>query len=414
MLETYSNGSATPQADPGVLAWDSVSLDWPVEVVITEAEVAASREPRLLEWVSVRILQEFPDDPPTLGEAAQELGIQDPVFLVETLKDLDSSDIVEKRDPAGGLDFANCRLTEAGRAFLDQGRLSGLPERHGLRLHLDLITGEHIRKPPRNVQQEPKNPLIASDALPTRRTTVGLDRARELARDQDELFLVAGSKITNVTVQCDEGVVIWRPYDATIGIDGAGVIHCRLVGGTDNQQQWLDQLDLRHEIFERFFMSSVSRPHAHFLGPTKPHANWRQTIDGLVSPAQVVQRARDLVRSARQEVFAHLYWLTLPDVRHEMVLAEERGIRHIAFGRQSQAKEVAADVPGTTEILQDPASGICGQPALLVDGSQGLSVDQVELTSPGKRKLDVIVASSLTPSQARQWRQELLAMAGRL
>ena len=67
------------------------------------------------------------------------------MFLVETLKGLSGSGLIKKQDVNGELDFANCRLTEAGQAFLEQGRLSSIPERHGLRLHLDLITGEHIR-----------------------------------------------------------------------------------------------------------------------------------------------------------------------------------------------------------------------------------------------------------------------------
>jgi hypothetical protein len=360
----------------------------------------------------VSILREFTDEAPTLAEAAEKLGMKDPVFLAETLKSLSASGFIEKHGTHGELDFANSRLTEAGRAFLEQGRLSSIPERHGLRLHLDLVTDEHIRQPPRHLRQEPKNPILAAEALPARRTTIGLDRARELAKDQDEPFLTPGSKITGVMVQYEEGSIIWRPCDVTIHIDSAGLIRCQLLRGTPEQQQWLEQLDLRHDAFAKLFLASASERSASLLLPATSYDNWWSSIDRLVSPGRVVQEACDLIRSAQQEVIAHAYWLTVPEVRHELSLATARGTRDIIFAHQSQAAEAMAALSDAGQVLYGVTPEPHGQAALLSDGTRGVAINRVQLRSPGNRELDVIVASSLRPSRVKQLRQELPATAG--
>ena len=76
----------------------------------------------------------------------------------------------------------------------------------------------------------------------------------------------------------------------------------------------------------------------------------------------------------------------------------------------AETESVVIDFQASEGLLRDGVVGPVTMAALEAAWTQR----QVELTSPGKRKLDVIVASSLKPSRVRQWRQELLAMAGRL
>jgi hypothetical protein len=411
MPETYSNGDRTRQDHAAELPWDSIQFDWPIEILVAEAEIAVSRQASALEWVVVRMLQEFTDEAPTLAEAAEKLGMKDPVFLAETLKSLSASGLIEKHDTHGELDLANSRLTETGQAFLEQGRLSSIPERHGLRLHLDLVTDEHIRQPPRHLRHEPKNPILAAEALPARRTTIGLDRARELAKDQEEPFLTPEAKVTGVTVQHEEGSVMWRPCDATVSIDGTRVIRCQLLRSTEPQQQWLAQLDLRHDAFAKLFLASASERSASLLMPATSYDNWWSSIDRLVSPGRVVQEACDLIRSAQQEVIAHAYWLTVPEVTHELSVATARGTRDIIFAHQSQAAEVMTALSDAGQVLYGVNPEPHGQAALLSDGTRGIAINRVQLRSPGNRELDVIVASSLRPLRVRQLRQELPATA---
>jgi len=126
-----------------------------------------------------------------------------------------------------------------------------------------------------------------------------------------------------------------------------------------------------------------------------------------MNPAEVVPQACSLIRSARQEIVVHAYWLTIPDIQRELSLVGAQTVLKIAFAPQSQATEVIAALPDATWIQYGPATGTYEQAALLVDGSRGLSIDQVQLRSPGSRELDVIVASSPRPSRVRQLRQEL-------
>jgi len=409
MQEIYSNGKQNTKKDRDTLPWCSVSLDWPFEMVIAEAEVVVSRDANALEWIIVMILQEFKDQPPTLAEAAEELGIKDPVFLTETLKGLVKSGVAERRDPEGNLKFSNCYLTSAGQAFLAQKLISSVPERHGLRLCLDAITGEHVPRPLQNTLEEPQNPIVSIEKLPPKRTNIGLDKARQLAKAQDEPFLTAQSKLTDVKVQNEEGFFTWLTVKASLSIDGNGILRCALDGATERQQQWLNQLDLKHGVFERLFASSIEQTHLQLLPSAKQNAQWRQSIDRLISPSRIIKDGCAIVKSARQEVMANAYWLSLPEVRNEISRASKRGVRCIVFGQRLQKSDSVDSLPNSIEVLQiGESSGTYNEIALLADGSQGLCIDRVELATQHKRNIEVIAVSSLKASRVIQLHRELL------
>ena len=410
MPETYSNGKHNAHKNADTPPWCSLNLNWPFETVIVETETVTSREPNPFEWAVVRILQDFEDEPPSLAEAAEELGIKDPVFLTETLKSLLESGAIEKQDPDVNLEFSNCRLTAASQAFLTRQHLSCLPERHGMELCFDVMTGEHITRPPRGRRKEPKNPIIPVDQLPERRTNIGLDAARQLAKAQDEPFLTAQSKLTDINVQHEQGSVAWRTYEARLSIDVNGAISCSLQGGTESQQQWLDQLDLRHELIERLLLSSIGQAYLQLLASAKQHEQWRQSVDRLISPSHVAEDARATLKSARQQIMAHVYWLSLPEVRNELLQAADRGIHCTLFGQSPQTDEALDSLPESIEVIQTTESpGVHNEIAILVDESKGLAIDRVELTTPSKRKTEVIVASSLKAARVIELHQELHA-----
>lgn len=410
MPETYSNGKHNAHKNADTPPWCSLNLDWPFETVIVETETVTSREPNPFEWAVVRILQEFEDKPPSLAEAAEELGIKDPVFLTETLKSLLKSGAIEKGDPEGNLEFSNCRLTATGHAFLTRQQLSSLPERHGMELYFDIMTGEHITRPPRGRRKEPKNPVIPVDTLPDRRTNIGLDTARQLAKAQDEPFLTAQSKLTGVNVQHEQGSIAWRTYEIRLSIDVNGAISCLIQGGTESQQQWLDQLDLRHELIERLLLSSIGQTYLQLLASAKQHDPWRQSVDRPISPSHVAEDARATLKSARQQIMAHVYWLSLPEVRNELLRAADRGIHCTLFGQSPQTDEDLDSLPESIEVIQTPESpGMHNEIAILVDEFKGLVIDRVELTSPSKRTTEVIVASSLKAARVIELHHELHA-----
>ena len=158
---------------------------------------------------------------------------KDPIFLTETLGSLLESGAIEKRDTDGRLAFSNCRLTSAGEAFLSSQRSSSLAERHGMEFCFDVVTGEHIVRLPKGCRSEPSNPIIPTEQLPERRTNIGLDTARKLAKTQDEPFLTAQSKLTDVSVQQEQGEIVWRSYEVRLVIDPRGIISCKTIGSHD-------------------------------------------------------------------------------------------------------------------------------------------------------------------------------------
>lgn len=409
MQEIYSNGKENTKTNSNKLPWCSVKVDWPYEVVTAQAEVATSRQPNVFEWIVVRILQEFAGQPPTLAEAAEELGIKDPVFLTETLQGLIENGVVEKQNPDGGVDFSNYSLTSAGQMFLDQQKVNNLPERHGLELLFDAITTEHIVRQPANTFQLLQNPIIASDKLAARRTNIGLDTARRFARAQDEPYLSAQSKMTDIKVLYDLGSIIWLAREAALSIDSSGTLHCTLIGATEEQQQWLNRLDLTHNIFTELFATSIGQSYRDAL-PTKQFPQWHQATDDLIAPSLINKEAADVVTSAKEELFLNAYWLSIPEVRSKVLHAANRGVRCIIYGQVSQMADDLGDLAGSVEIIeQNESSQKTSKIVLAADGSRAVSIDRVQLHGTLKQQVEIIVASFLKKSDALRLQQELSA-----
>jgi hypothetical protein len=408
MPETYSNGNYNTAKDTDTSPWCSFNLDWPYETVIIEAETITSREPNPFEWAIVRILQEFEDAAPTLAEAAEELGIKDPVFLTETLGRLFESGAVEKRDAEGSLDFSNCRLTSGGESFMSQHQSGSLAERHGMEFCFDVVTGEHVIRVPKGCRHEPNNPIISIDQLPERRTNIGLDKARKLAKAQNEPFLTDQSKLIDVNVDHEQGSISWRSFEVRLVIDSQGVISCLLQGGTVSQQQWLDKLDLRHELIERLLSSSIDQPDVHLPAPAKQYGQWQKYVDQLISPLHVTSEAIATVRSARRQIVAHMYWLTLTEVKNELLRATDRGVQCTLFGQSPDIGKTLDGLHDSIDVVQrlEPVK-FHDEIAILTDESKGLCIDRIGLTTTANRKTEIIVASSLKTSRTIELRQGL-------
>ncbi len=170
-------------------------------------------------------------------------------------------------------------------------------------------------------------------------------------------------------------------------------------GASEQQQQCLDQLDFRHAIFERLMQASIAREDRDLLGPPRPYGTRRRSVDRLIDPLRIAHTAADIVKSARQEVLAHAYWSSIPEVRTELAQAPSRGVRCTLLGQTRQD-------PRTAEIL--PVDHPSAPVVLLVDGTGGLAIEPVQLTTPGGRNLPIILASLLAANRVAQWHQELL------
>lgn len=147
-----SNSFSHPEQPTLLRPWCSLRLDWPYKIVSVVAQVTLNPQQHPFEWAIVRILESWTGELPTLERAADELGFKDPVFLVEALERLIESGVVEHVDPAADLDLPNCRLTHL--AQVQRIPAAEAPERHGMTLCFDVLTGDHVTPMPASMNHE--------------------------------------------------------------------------------------------------------------------------------------------------------------------------------------------------------------------------------------------------------------------
>lgn len=377
--------------DASILPWCTQTVDWPYELVVVQVEVVVPRALTALEWALSRVLEEFEDDPATLVETATELGVKDPVVLVETLQVLVELGAAEPRDGRAPVDLSDFRLTGQGKKLLATGQIAGLPERHGLHLVFDALTGEHLRDRLSGTSTKPEAPIVAPESLPERVQVLGLDRVRRLAREQAEQFQLSEAHIQQSTVCYREGGRRWRTMRVDLALDAQDVLHARLHSSSAAQQAYLDQSDSRLELFARLSRASTG---AWRNGHCVPHVpitpkDWVGLAEEPVDPSQTAKKACALVRTAREEVIAQAGWLDAPDFKDQFDQADRRGVRCFIC---------AADASGPPL-------------AVVADRRRGLRVDTVRAQTRAGKPLNLELAATVIPSQLPALRQELLSAA---
>jgi len=403
MPETYSNGKAPSESERQGLPWFSASLDWPYEMVGVEAQVTATRRPNVMEWAVLRILEEFPEDLPTLVEAAQQLGIMEPAFLTDTIRRLIEGGIIERQGPEGELEFAGCRLTEKADDFLNARPSGQFPERHGLKLYFDGITGEHMSRPPRLGRSEPKNPIISAAQLPPPRTDLGLDRTRHWAHEQREPFLAANSEIKEVKVLDEQGGYLWAPVRIEVSIDNGGKIQCQISSGSEAQRAWFDQLPADHPVFERVLRQAVLEGWSDAAVSERPFPLVRQETDRLIAPVSLEQEALELIRNAQNDILLHSLWLKRASLVNALRQATGRGIHCRSFGTATNLGYEFLE-----EIEMDQDAGDVLPVVLIVDGCHCLRLDRVLLRIQEQNQREFIVPSLTSKMRTLDLYQQLL------
>ena len=237
----------------------TTSIDWPYELVYAEAQVVPLGKYNPLEQATIHILGEFKDHPPSLEEAAKELGVMDPVFIESTLRQMVEKGILERTNTAGPLNFANCRINTGSWQAENK---SPVIEKHGIQFCFDAATSEHIPKAPEAPKDCPANPVIEPNKLPAKRTHLGLEKARQWAYDQQEPFMSESSRMIEVTVLPDRGKYVWQSLSVACFTDHDGSLQRKIERATEQQQQWLDQLDIKHPLFQKIQMQDSGKRHS--------------------------------------------------------------------------------------------------------------------------------------------------------
>jgi hypothetical protein len=232
------------------------TIDWPYEMVHAEAQFLPLRQSNPLEQVVLQILGVFRDSPPSLAEAANELGIMDPVFLEATFGQMVEKGILEKIQAAGPLDFANCKIhTDSS----DENNKSPIIENQTVQFCFDAVTSNHIPMPPEDLKDRPINPVIEPNKLPAKRMHLGLEKSRQWANNQQEPFISESGRMIEITVLPDCGKYVWQSLPVTCFIEHDGSRRFRIEQATEHQRQWLDQLDSKHPLFQKMQIQDFSK-----------------------------------------------------------------------------------------------------------------------------------------------------------
>ena len=226
----------------------TATIDWPHELVHAEAQVLPLRQYNPIEQAVLQILEEFRDRPPSLEETANELGIMEPVFIEVTLRQMVEKGILKKINASDPLNFANCCIH---RGFPQEENKSLGLEKHGIQFCFDAVTSNHIPMPPEDLKDRPINPVIELNKLPAKRMHLGLEKSRQWANNQQEPFVSESARMIEITVLPDRGKYVWQSLPVTCFIEHDGSRRCRSEQATEQQQQWLDQLDPKDPLFQK-------------------------------------------------------------------------------------------------------------------------------------------------------------------
>lgn len=401
--------SSSASKQPNVHSWCHLSVGWPIEAVVVEVEVQAPRDITIFEWAIVRTLEGFPEDTPTLAEAADQLGIKAPVFLEETLQTLIQLGAVELKAPDQPVDLPNSRLNSQGRRLLRAGRTGGLPERHGLHLHFDAVTGEHILKP-RNLCNQPTRPVLSPEQLPAPVTQMGLDRVRKLSQAQGEPFHDGESRIRSATVQQEAGSHAWLPMEVALEIDPHGVLLANLQNASDAQRDWFAHRDLAMlDGLERASTGGWANGRCQTRLPALTAEKWFASVARLIPPSATADEARQMLHAAESEVVLHAGWLDGLLVEETLTNAAERGVRCYVCGAEPSLTHWSVEESRPPGFIVSGGLPNDARPlVIVVDGVRALRVDLICARSPGGRGLDLEVAAFAHDSGAASLRQQLL------
>ncbi|MHB9071264.1 MAG: hypothetical protein ACYC54_12970 [Sedimentisphaerales bacterium] len=378
------------------------SIDWPYEQACLHAKVVSVQTQNIFRWVVLRIFEDFKGNPPSLEEAALQLGIKDHVFLKETLDTLISEGMIEKTDSRKNVNFANCRIINRPATQPQPFE----PELHSFNLLFDVATGEYAPPFADGKSENPDNPVLTPDNLAATREIIGLEMARNYAKSQQEPFLTAQSSIVDVKVDPLLSLIVWKALKGSITIDETGTVQCNLGSATIKQQAWFAALGFEHKIFGKILKSNIDRRYYPVINSSIPFKKWQSHCENQVSPDALMDKAAELINKSHQEILIDAYFVNFVPVKQALLQAIKKGVAIRVCGRKSQLPDVPEFILSSAEIIE---LGDYPRIVLICDDSSAISIDQVEVATPQNKNLKIIAMSYLKPCCALELRHELLS-----
>lgn len=383
------------------------TLWWPVEVVPLQVEVVEPRKLTALEWALLRVMDEFRDDPPPLSEVAEELGLDDPGFLRDTLRDVVRLRALAPRD-GKAVELSDLAFTELGERLYRKGQIEAEPSTHGVTFHIDALTDEDLPEP---ADLQPGAPTrFLEDEVGDPRESLGLERARTAMRRFHPDILKGDAEVRALNPSpLWSSRILWRPVTLRLHLSPGGELTVEPEGLTRKAREFLSSRDLHEDDV------LPARPVSDAWGDTSParrssgsaFSAWRRGVGEALPAAFVAARACEYVRDAVSEIVVHACWIGAPGVEEALRAAVAKGRRVLIVGTSDTCLfgwEARTGIGLQVEVENE----IVG--ALVVDRTRGMVLDDVEVRHKGSSIL-IELAGTLRDVPAAKARDELVAAA---
>ncbi|MCB9851900.1 MAG: hypothetical protein H6819_02295 [Phycisphaerales bacterium] len=375
------------------------SIDWPIERVAMDVEVVVIRRLNILEWALLRVANDIVPMP-SVEEAAVELGLEDPVLLRETLEKVVAMGLLESRDAAVAGDLTRCRITDAGRAAMSSSQPAPLPERHGFLAYFDGVTGEAVAADPRSLSERAFRPLVAPDKISSRRETVGLDRLRQLVKD--EPWNCDGARITGADVIADKSERLWQRTSIHIRIDAETGFQVDIPEALPARRDWI------HNGGGRAVKAQWGRVLPRWIKGSLhvPEVGVRSRFGELIAPDRWKVRTEALIAEAQSEIVLHAGWMNARDMDLLLRQAAARGVRCFVCGsapKLSAWNNGSPRPPGFVAAGADPS---VERPLALVADDRAICFEHICM--PGDRRERIDFVATLQPDAVESTRSALL------
>lgn len=355
--------------------WATLVVDWPVYRLDLDVEVIEPRPLTALEWVLLRVVEEFQPTPPSLAEVAEELGLDRPEFLQDTLREVLRLRALAPHDPEAPVLDLDVAFTDTGRELFRRGQIESEPATHRISAYVDALTDEDLPAP--DAAPSSGLPFFAGPEPPPTRDSIGLDRVRTVMRRFHREILrgdavVRAHKVRNAAdMHRSIELVFTIASDGMLAVDGPRL--------SARARELIRSSDLPTlGLVPRTAVSGVwDVPWPRRAVSALEFSAW-QAVTVRTLPAQTAApEACAAIRRARREIVLHALWLAADGVRAALDAARARGV-HVAIAGGDPHLEVAQQ--GTRlSVAVAAATGRTLPGALIVDASEGLRVDDVLL-----------------------------------
>jgi hypothetical protein len=405
LLATREGGALPGKSSAEALAtvWGKARLWWPIERVPVFLEIVHPRALNALEWVLLRVVDEFGEDLPTLNEVAAELGVDDPVFLRETLGEVVRRCALAPRDGSQPWsDLPDLRFTPDGHRLFRLGKIEGDPAQQGAVFVFDGLTGE-ARTEPAGVDTAPKTRFPASAPPPEPRGGIGLDLARELVSRFHSDLLKGGGEVRAVQLRTDVVTKpVWAPVDVELILqqDGRLVPRCPQLSAAGAAV-----LQACRPVEDGVLPEDAA------VGVESEEARaavigwdaWKGRAARTLPHAEITKRVLQLLMKPPRDLWLHSAWLQLPGMQKRVENAARAGARVVVVSSPTTEVTLHLDAGPRVGVVAYLASTHALPGALMIDSQLAVVRGEVAVTY-GERAVPVSLTGELGDPQREQAR----------